>query len=38
LADLNELDFKITNFDNDKIVEVTFPDLDIYGFAVIELE
>jgi hypothetical protein len=38
LADLNELDFKIINFDNGDLVEVTFPTLDIYGFAVIELE
>lgn len=38
LADLNELDFKIKNFDNGDLVEVTFPSIDIYGFAIIELE
>jgi hypothetical protein len=38
LNDLYELDFEVQNFNDEDIVNVTFPNLDIYGLARIELE
>jgi len=38
LGDLYELNYEVINFNNGDLVEVTFPSLDIYGLARIELE